>query len=338
MPPLLRPRARRALLLTLGIAGIMVTALAVSPDPLIALRDMVIGPVSNRFSAGNLLAMASLLTISGIGISAAMSSGSFNLGGEGQAYLGSLLPVLLILNLPGVPPAVGLPMALAAGTLGGALLGWISGLAREKLMVDELISSYLVAGSVIPFIDYLIAVPLRDPSSYLLSTPRIPDVYRLTRLFPPSTLTSALLFALLLAAGWIYVNRLTLFGYELRLTGANSRFASFAGVNVARYRMAGMSASGALCGFSGALVSLGAYGAAVQGGTAGLGWNAIAVALIARYRPAMLLPAALFFAYLTQGLSSAVMDSGVSFEMSLLLQAAVFVAVTSGERGERAER
>ena len=326
----------RLLFLAAGIGLILVTALLVSPRPLVALGDLFIGPIRNGYSFGNLISTAVLLTISGIGIAAAMSSGSFNLGGEGQAYLGALLPVLLILTFPGIPPFLGVPLAIAAGVSGGALMGWVSGFAREKLGADELISSYLAAGAVIPIIDYLIAVPLRDPESYLLSTPKIPGQFRLELLLPPSQLTSALFAGLLLAAAWWFLNRFTLPGYELRLSGANPRFAGFAGIAVSGYRIGSMTASGALCGLAGALVSLGAYGAAVQGGTAGIGWNGIAVALIARYRPAMILPAALFFAYLTQGLSTAVMDSGVSFEMSLLLQAAVFIAITAGD-GRRRE-
>ena len=324
----------KAISLGMGIALLFLTMLLISPRPLTALRDTLFGPLLSNFAFGNLLAAASLLTISGIGIATAMSSGSFNLGGEGQAYLGSLLPVLLILRLPALPPALVIPVALALGLIGGGIIGWISGLAREKLGADELISSYLVSSALIPVIDYLIAVPLRDPDSYLLQTPKIPAAYRLSRLLPPSQLTGALFIALLFAAGWWFVNRRTLIGFELRLTGANHRFARFAGVAVAGYRSGAMAASGALCGLAGGLLSLGAYGAAVQGGSFGIGWNGIAVALSARYRPAMILPAALFFAYLTQGLTSAVMDSGISAEMSLMLQAAVFIAITAGD-GER---
>ena len=322
------------------IAGILVAvsaALILSPRPLTALLDILFGPVHGGFALGNLLATTGILCISGIGIAVAMSAGSFNLGGEGQAYLGSLLPVLLLLRLPGLPAAVGIPLGLAIGAAGGGALGWVSGWARERLGADELISSYLAAGAAIPIIDYLIAVPLRDPESYLLSTPKIAETFRLTRLLPPSQLTSAVFPALLIALGWWVINRFTLTGYELRLSGANPRFATFAGIEAGRYRGGGMSVSGALCGFAGALMSLGIYGAAVQGGTYGIGWNGIAVALIARYRPALILPSALFFAWLTQGLSAAVMDSGLSFEMSMLVQAVLFVAVTAGD-GRREKR
>lgn len=321
----------KALTLSAGISLLFLTMLLISPRPAVALRDTLVGPLLSSFAFGNLLAVASLLTISGIGIAAAMNSGSFNLGGEGQAYLGSLLPVLLILRLPALPPALVIPVALALGVVGGGVIGWISGIAREKLGADELISSYLMSSALIPVIDYLIAVPLRDAESYLLQTPKIPAAYRLGRLLPPSQLTGALFIALLLAAGWWFINKRSLIGYELRLSGANHRFARFAGVAVGRYRSGAMAASGALCALAGGLLSLGAYGAAVQGGSFGIGWNGIAVALIARYRPAMILPAALFFAYLTQGLTSAVMDSGLSTEMSLLLQAAVFIAITAGD-------
>ena len=321
----------RPWILLLGIGFVLLTAVSLSRHPLTTLFDLVLSPVRTPFSFGNLLAVTAMLTISGTGIAVAMTSGSFNLGGEGQAYLGSLLPVILLLSLPGLTPAAAVPLAVLTGIAGGGAMAWISGILRQKIGADELISSYLVSGAAIPVIDYLIAVPLRDPDSYLLSTPKIAESFRLARLLPPSQLTSGLFLGFIVSAGWFLFNRFTLRGYELRLTGANPRFASLSGIATSRFKIAGMTASGALCGLAGALTSLGAYGAAVQGGTAGLGWNGIAVALIARYRPALILPAALFFAYLTQGFSSAVMDSGVSAEMSLLLQAVVFIVITAGE-------
>ncbi|WP_319478142.1 ABC transporter permease [Marispirochaeta aestuarii] len=325
---------RRILVISGGILLLLGLVLYVSPKPLEALADLCTDPLRTPFAFGNLMATAGILTLSGAGIAVAMSSGSFNLGGEGQAYLGSLLPVLLLLALPGAPPSLMIPLGLAAGAFGGSAMGWLSGIMREKIGTDELISSYLAAGAVIPIIDYLIAVPLRDPDSYLLSTPKIAEGFRLVRLLPPSQLTSGIFLALGAALLWWFLSRYTLMGYELRLSGANPRFASLSGIRVSRYRSGGMSISGALCGLAGALMSLGVYGAAVQGGTGGIGWNGIAVALIARYRPALILPAALFFAYLTQGLSAAVMASGISNEMGLLLQAAVFIAITAGEAGK----
>ncbi|WP_319560810.1 ABC transporter permease [Marispirochaeta sp.] len=322
----------------LGLSGMLIlllgVVLLVSPKPAEALKDLLTDPLSSPFSFGNLLATAGVLTLSGAGIAVAMSSGSFNLGGEGQACLGSLLPVLLLLAVPGGHPALMIPLALLSGAFGGGAMGWVSGIMREKLGTDELISSYLAAGAVIPVVDYLIAVPLRDPDSYLLSTPKIAAGFRLTRLLPPSQLSSGVFLALVAALLWWFVSRHTLAGYELRISGTNPRFASLSGIRVSRYRSGGMTVSGALCGLAGALMGLGLYGAAVQGGTSGIGWNGIAVALIARYRPAFILPAALFFAYLTQGLSSAVMASGISQEMSLLLQAVVFIAITAGETGK----
>ncbi len=314
-----------------GIGGVILTAMLLSSHPITTLFDLIVSPGGNSFSLGNMLAQMTLLTITGTGIAVAMSAGSFNLGGEGQAYIGSLLPVILLLQHPGIPPALGIPLAALSGMAGGGVMAWISGFLREKIGADELISTYLIAGATIPVIDYLLAVPLRDPESYLLTSHRIAGKFQLHQLLPPSHLTSAVFISIGVMLLWLLFKGFTLRGYELRLTGANPRFAALAGVPTGSLRTAAITASGALCGLAGSLVSLGSYGAAVQGGTAGLGWNGIAVALIARYRPGLILPAALFFAWLTQGFSTAVMDSGVSSEMSLLLQAVVFIVITAGD-------
>jgi simple sugar transport system permease protein len=118
-------------------------------------------------------------------------------------------------------------------------------------------------------------------------------------------------------------------GYELRITGLNREFAAYGGIPVARYYFLPITLSGALYGLTGSLYILGTGYATIQGSTAGMGWNGIAVALIARNRPSLILPAALVFTFLESGAQNAVVHSDFSFEFGAVLQGVVLFLVTA---------
>jgi simple sugar transport system permease protein len=87
--------------------------------------------------------------------------------------------------------------------------------------------------------------------------------------------------------------------------------------------------SGAFFGLGGGMTIFGTYYACMKDFSVGMGWNGLAVALIARYRPAAIIPAALFFAYIESGARNAMMHSDVTFEIASIVQSVVFFLVTS---------
>lgn len=121
----------------------------------------------------------------------------------------------------------------------------------------------------------------------------------------------------------------TRWGYELRLCGSNPHFARYGGINVGFYLILPMVLSGALHGLAGGAAVLGIYHRAVKGFSVGMGWNSIAVALIARRKPLAVVPAALFYAYLDAGARAATLLAGVNYEIIQLIQAVIFYLVTA---------
>lgn len=292
-------------------------------DPLAALHSFVFSPITNRYQFGNMLSYASLLALTGGGVIIAFTAGSFNLGGEGQTYLAALITAVILTG------PVPVPFAFAAAVLSAGLMAGLSGFLRHRLGADELITSFLLSASVIPVVDYLISGPLRDRGSSLLSTPLIRDGARLQRILEPSQLSTVLLLAIIAVLVLHVILRYTLFGYEARIIGQNRELARYGGFPVERLTVLPMVLSGIWHGLAGAALVTGVHYRAITGFTGGLGWNGIAVALIARNNPLLLIPAALLFSYLNAGSSAAVLESQVTWEFGAILQAVVFLFVTT---------
>jgi simple sugar transport system permease protein len=210
----------------------------------------------------------------------------------------------------------------------GGLLGGVSGLLKKHLSMNELITSFLFSSALIPLADYLIKGPWRDSTGNLLALPPFSNDLLLARLLPPSNLSVSLIFALLLVfSGHIFINK-TVGGYRFRISGAVPDFALYGGFESRQVWMPAMAASGALSSLAGFFFFSGTYGRCHADFSGGLGWSAIAVALIAGNRPLALIPAALVFGWLKSGSDFTLLAAGLNLETSSLIQAAVLLFAT----------
>ena len=294
-----------------------------SPNPGRTLRAFFAGPWSSTWFIGNTLDGIALLLTASLGALISFRGGTFNLGGEGQIYLGGLAASMILLA------GQGWLAAASAAMLVGGFMGGISGLLKKYLGMNELITSFLFSSALIPLADYLITGPLRDPSGNLLALPAFSKALLLPRLLPPSNLSVSFVYALLLVfAGHVFINK-TYRGYQMRISGAAPGFARYGGMDPEKAWLPVMAASGALSALAGFFAVAGTYGRCHAGFSGGLGWSAIAVALIAGSRPLLLLPAALIFGWLKSGSDSAQLAAGLNIETSLFLQAAVLLFATA---------
>jgi ABC-type uncharacterized transport system permease subunit len=319
------------LLLTLGIAFAVVVLLILllSGEPGTALLAFFLGPFTNSYFFANMLNAAVPLVFTGLGMALAFQGSVFNLGGEGQVYSGGLIATVICLALPAAPGIAGGALALAGAVAAGTLLAGLSGLFRMKYGTDELITSFLISAAVILAVHYFITGPLDDPESNLLATRAVGVQYRLKGIFPPSRLNASAFFALAASGLVAFLLYATRSGYELRMCGLNREFARYGGIDVRFYLVLPMLLSGALHGLAGGLSILGTYQRCIKGFSVGMGWNGIAVALIARNHPLGVLPAALFFAYLEAGARSAMLQADVTFELAAIAQSVIFYLITA---------
>jgi simple sugar transport system permease protein len=301
------------------------------------IADFILGPFSSAWHAGNLLNRAGLLMFASSGAAFALKAGTFNLGGESQIYASALAAAIVLACPAAVSAAAGgsaetaffFALAFAVAVLTGALLGGIPGLLRAKFGTSELLTSFLLSAAMLPVLDYLTAGPLRDPGKNLLATPEIARAYRIQSLLPPSVLNASFLFAVGAAlAVSLFLSR-SRAGYRLSVAGTAPEFARFAGFPVGRITVAGMTASGAFHGLTGFFAITGTWFMCHQGFSAGMGWSALAIALIARRKPLAVIPAALLYAWIESASDIAVMSSRVSFDSTAIVQGLIFLFISA---------
>ncbi|MDR1319730.1 MAG: ABC transporter permease, partial [Treponema sp.] len=288
-----------------GILFIPITALLVlvvlafllSKTPGRTLRFFFLGPFRNLYNFGNMLNSAIPLAFGGLGVSIAMKGGHFNLGGEGQIYAGAFTATVCALVLAPLGIFGGVLALFAGACFAGAAAGF-SGFCKARWNTSELITTFLVSNILTLIVNYLVNGPFHDPETNLQSTKKIAAALRLPLILPPSNLSAAVFAALAAVVLTQFFLGRTRPGYEIRMAGANETFARYGGINTALNTVLAMFLSGALYGLAGGLAVFGTYYGTVKEFSSGLGWNGLAVALIARFYPPAVIPAALFFSWI----------------------------------------
>jgi ABC-type uncharacterized transport system permease subunit len=279
--------------------GIIVRIIGV--DPLHALELLVVGAIGSPESIGYTLYYATNFIFTGLAVAVAFHGGLFNIGGEGQAYLGGLGCGLAILALDRYLPAwLMIPIAIVAAALFGAawaaVPAWLQAWRGSHIVITTIMFNFIAAALMV----YLMVNVLIAPGSM---TPQ-------SRGFEPSAFLpamrgSALNLSLALAlvccvAVWVFLWH-TPWGYALRTMGHNPEAAVYAGTDLRRMTMLAMCISGGLAGFVGVNELMGVHHRIVLDFPAGYGFAGIAVALMGRNHPVGIVLAALLFGALQQG-------------------------------------
>ncbi|MCL2479211.1 MAG: ABC transporter permease [Treponema sp.] len=319
-----------------GIAAVAVLAVLafivficfLSKTPGRALYFFFFGPLRNVYSFGNMLNSAVPLILGGLGISIAMKTGNLNLGGEGQVYSGAFIATVTAIPLSRFGIAGGFIAVLAGMVFSGSAAA-LSGLCKARWNTNELITSFLLSNALILIVNFLVNGPFLDPSTNLQSTVKIDPSLRLPLILPPSKFNTSFITALAaVAAVHIFLKR-TKLGYEFRMTGTNEIFARYGGINTRANTVSAMFLSGAFYGLAGALAVFGTYYGTVKEFSAGFGWNGLAAALVAGFNPLAMIPAGIFFAWISSGAKIAMQNSDVTFEAASIVQSVIFFLVTS---------
>ncbi|HSQ37913.1 MAG TPA: ABC transporter permease, partial [Acidimicrobiia bacterium] len=249
----------------------------------------------------------------------------------GQMIMGGLLATIVGFSLH-LPVWIHLPLALLGGLVGGALYAGIAGLLRAKTGAHEVITTIMLNWIAIRFLDWALTVDFiqamgRDESisKDILASARLPQFFSDPRI----RLHWGILLALL-AAGFIYwlLYRTTI-GYEFRAVGYNPDAAHYAGMKVTWLYILVMAVAGAMSGLAGANQILGPLGRATPGFSAGLGFDAIALALLGRSHPVGVVLAGLLFGALEAGGRQMQAATDVSIDLIMVVQALIVVFIAA---------
>jgi ABC-type uncharacterized transport system permease subunit len=271
-------------------------------DPLKAYAALILGAIGNQGLIATTLIKSVPLMLGGLAIAVAFRSGVFNIGVEGQIYIGALFAVWAGTALR-LPPVIHLVVALAFGMAGGFLWSAIPGYLKAARGFNEVVVTIFMNYIAIDLVDFLVQGPIKEPG-WNYQTAAVADTARLPIILPGTDLHFGLIVAVI-AAGLVYVLLFhTPLGFRLRMVGANAEAARYAGVKVRRMTVLAMALSGSLAGLAGAVEILGVQFRLLSGFSPGWGFDSIAVALVGQLHPVGLLLSALFFAALRTGANS----------------------------------
>ncbi|MDR2151053.1 MAG: ABC transporter permease [Spirochaetaceae bacterium] len=291
------------------------------------LEAFFIGPWRGPWFLGNTLDSIALLLTAAAGTLVAFRGGCFNLGAEGQVYLGGVAASCVLLGGNDWNHALILIGAAAAALMAGGCMGGIAGILKRYCGAHEVISSFLLSSALTPVADYTINNYLRDKSGNLIASPLFSAT--LPHLLPPSHLSVSFIGALTLVLMTALFINTSSGGYRFRLAGADRAFAHYGGIEAQHYWVPSLALSGALCALAGFFAVAGTYGRCHLGFSGSLGWHALAVTLIAGNRPLALFPAALLYGAVKAGSEAALLITGLQLETASFIQAAVLLVATA---------
>ncbi|WP_370459453.1 ABC transporter permease [Isoptericola sp. BMS4] len=279
------------------------------------------------------LTNATPLIAAGLGIALAFRAGLLNIGGQGQILMAATAAGWIGFGVTGVPFPLHLLLALVGGILAGALWAGIAGLLKARTGAHEVIVTIMLNYVAYYLLSYFLATPglMQAPGS---ANPKTPPMQE-SAILPPLLGDRYPLhwgFVLALVAVvvvWWLLNRSAV-GFSYRAVGENPRAARVAGIDVSRATVSVMLVAGALVGLAGVTQVLGTvttgFGADID---AGIGFDAITVALLGGSSPVGVLGAGILFGAFKAGGSAMQAAEGIPIEIVLVVQSLIVLFIAA---------
>jgi general nucleoside transport system permease protein len=317
-----------ALALALGAVFLTLTG----HDPSVVYSRMIRVSFGSARGISETLLSATPLVLTGVAAAVAFRMLVWNIGGEGQLYVGAIFAAGVGIALGTAPPAVALPAVLVAGAIGGAAYAGVAALPRVTLGTNEIITTLMLNFVALHLMNYLVFgsfSPWRDPLSTnfpqgrsLSVSASLPHLWRRVDL--------GLVIAVVVAGLVWWALRSTRWGFEVRVAGDSAGAARYAGIPVTRKILGVFLLSGAVAGLAGAVLVSGVVGALEPRALAtNLGFTGIIVAALARLNPLAVIPVAVFMGALNNS-GTGLQTIRVPSSTVLMLQGLILVLAVSG--------
>jgi simple sugar transport system permease protein len=299
-------------------------------NPLEAYSILFNEALLNYYGLGNTLTKTAPLLLTSLGVLIALKAGQFNIGGEGQIYMGGLGSALMGLYVQGLPALLHVPLALVGGFLFGALWGLIPGYLKAIRGVNEVITTLLLNYVAQYWVSYLVSGVLMEKNAPSPFSPQIAPTAQLPILLPQTQTHAGIVIGLLATLlVWIGLT-FTPFGYQIEAVGQNPTAARYAGISVKKTIIAAMTIAGGLAGLAGAGEVLGLRYRLFENFSPGYGFDAIAIALLSRGNLAGVVLISLFFGALRSGANVMQRSAGVPVTVVYAIQGltVLFIAIS----------
>lgn len=289
-----------AIILGLAVSFAFLPLLGVNPVE--SLVIMLTETFSDKFTMGNILVKTTPLILTSLAFAFTYKANLYNIGAQGQFYVGCICAVATTLALETkVPGAVVLLCAFAASVLGGGLIGLLIGFLKAKFNANEFLVSMMSTYVVQYMMQLLLRTVLQEPKHEYIKTKYIDASAWLPKILPGTSVSLGIVISLAAAVLIWFILYHTALGYRVRVTGLNQDAAAMSGINPKKMCMTAFFISGAIAGLAGFTEINGMQHMLLTGFESDIGSYGIGIAIMANANPIGIILAALLFGTLQVG-------------------------------------
>ncbi len=277
------------------------------------------------------LVAATPYIFAGLAVALGFRAGLFNIGVEGQLFMGAIAATFVGYSIKGLPAFIHMPLALLAGAAGGAIWGFVPGWLKAKTGGHEVINTIMMNWIAFRLTEWLLTGPMTRPNAGRIPVSPIIEKSAEIPQFFKTPIRFHLGFFIALAVAYLVYWLLfkTTWGFNLRTVGANPRAAKYAGMNIASNTIMAMTLSGALAGLAGANQILAINRSMAIGLSSGYGFDAIALALLGNSHPVGVVLSAFLFGFLRNGATKMMVTTAIPIDIISILQALILMFVAA---------
>jgi len=266
----------------------------------------------------------------GLSVALGFRAGLFNIGAEGQIFIGAIFAAFVGYAVKGLPGIIHMPLAFLAGAVGGGIWGMIPGWLKARTGAHEVINTIMMNYIAFRLSDWLLTGLMKRPDSPNPVSPTIENSAKFFRFFGEPIRFHLGFFVALFVAWLVYWFLFkTRWGFDLRTVGSNPRAARYAGMSVSAMIILAMTLAGALAGMAGGNEVLGLNYNLAMAFSSGYGFDSIALALLGNSHPLGVVLAALLFGFLRNGATSMQLKAGIPIDIISIFQALVLVFIAT---------
>ncbi|WP_222266329.1 ATP-binding cassette domain-containing protein [Modestobacter marinus] len=321
-----QPLVAVAIALLIG-AGVI---LALGENPLAAYDQLFFSSLRRPQGVGALIAQFIPLAVLSAAVIISFRAGFFNIGGEGQLFVGAFTGAWVAFTFTSLPGPVLIVLTLLGGMVGGLVWGFIPGALLALWRVDIIVTTLMMSTIGILLTGYLVTGPFQDPTAGLAGSPKVAPQARFTMFDPQFGVGMDLVIAIVAVVALGLILTRSVWGLRVRQLGEMNRFAEYTGVSPRAMSVQVMALSGAVSGLAGAIFVLGPNGGRfLLTFSPGYGFLGITVALLARLNPWAAVLAAAFYADMMAGSNAMQINTSVPFPLVNVLQGIIILLITA---------
>ncbi len=299
-------------------------------NPFLVYGKMLKGALGSQFAIASTIRWTTPVLLTGVAAAIGFRGGMFNIGVEGQMYIGAMLSALAGYMIKGIPAPLHILVCILAGAAGGMLWALIPAIARVYYGASEMVITLMMNYVAINLTDYLVKYYFLAGGAYgsTLVTPEIAETAKLSKIWPTLSAHTGIFFALFTVfVFWFLLNK-TQLGYEIHISGLNPRFAQCGGVSVNRVRMGVMLLSGMIGGIAGSIEVLGYLYKFMSQFSPDYGFDGLAVALLGGSTPVGVLFSSIFMGIIKAGSLQVERATNISRSLSMIIQGIIITFVS----------